>query len=160
MCILSPIRAGVAGEPARIPPKAMEAMRFFVGQWESDDFENGKKTGTSIDQRTWASGKHCVAMHGSVADKNGPWHAVGVAGWDAGKNALIEYWYGSQGLSAIVRYPLANMNGDTWDAACCFARADRKSEDRSCQLKKTPEGFEYVMRSQRGLREGYRPAFR
>jgi hypothetical protein len=140
-------------EPARIPAKAIEAMNFFVGAWEADTFENGEKIGANVDRRRWAPGKHCLTIEWLGTEKGVEWRAAAISGWDAKADALVEHWYGSQGQSLMVRYPLGKMKQEVWEGTASFTTGDGKSSDGECQLTKTPAGYDYVARSSQDGKE-------
>ena len=134
----------VGGEPAKVPAKAIEAMGFFVGQWKSENSENGEKIGSSDDRRSWTAGKHCLRVDWSGAERGIPWRAAAVAGWDPKQDALIEYWFGSRGESLVICYPLKTMKDRVWEGTSAFSTADGKTEDHP--LKNGEHFADYIRR--------------
>jgi hypothetical protein len=135
-----------AGESATIPKEALRALRFFVGNWESETFENGKKIGRDADKRRWAPGKHCLIMTSSGEERGAKVVASGLCGWDAKAKQLVEHWYGAQGLYAEIRYPLAGMKKDVWEGTFSVVFGEGKAFDGECELEKTEDGFVWTAR--------------
>ena len=145
--MMAPTTIGApADESARVPKKALDALRFFVGNWESETIENGEKIGQDSDKRRWAPGKHCVTMVSSGDEGGALLHSSGLSGWDAKSKQLLEHWYGSRGLYAAVGYPLDGMGKDVWKGTFTVIFADGKAYDGECELEKTEDGFVWTAR--------------
>jgi len=145
-----------AGESAPIPKEALRALRFFVGTWESETFENGEKIGRDADKRRWAPGKHCLIMTSSGEEGGAKTATTGLSGWDAKGKQLVEHWYTSQGLYAAIRYPLAGMKKDVWEGSLTVIFGDGKAFDGECELKKTEDGFVWTARWEQDGKESIR----
>ena len=130
-----------AGEPAKVPQKALEALSFFIGDWESETSENGVTIGNDVDRRRWSPGKHFVVMESSGTENEVEAHFAGISGWEAKTEQLVEHWHGTNGLYAEVQYPLRGMKGDLWEGTHTVVFGDGKEISGNCQLKKTKEGF-------------------
>ena len=147
LCALSVLASSApAGESATIPKEALDALEFFVGNWEDEISVNGEKFGTGADKRRWAPGKHCLVMTSSGEENGAPVAGSGMSGWDAKGKQLVEHWYGSQGLYAAVRYPLSGMKNGLWKGTFTVVFGDGKAFDGECELKKTENGFVWTAR--------------
>jgi hypothetical protein len=154
--LLTIASTATAGEPAEISAEALKALKFFVGNWEGETFENGEKIGTDADKRRWAPGKHCLIMTSSGEESGAQVSSSGLSGWDAKGKQLVEHWYGSQGLYAAVRYPLRDMKDDLWKGTFTVIFGDGQAFDGDCELKKTEEGFVWTARWEQDGKENVR----
>lgn len=135
-----------AEESNGIPKNARKALQYFVGNWESDVYQNGEKLGTSKGIRKWAPGKHSVVMTTSASENDIEVHTSGISGWDAQGQQLVEHWFGSNGLYAAVRYPLRGMKKDSWSGNFSVTFGDGKSYDGDCELQVKPDGWVWTAR--------------
>ena len=142
--VLSVITAvASAAEGPAIPKKALDAMEFFVGKWEGQGTEDGKKLEGELDERKWAPGKHCITMNSKAVEGGVPLRYFGVTGWDAKGKQLVEHWYGSNGMYVIIRYPLAKMKEDIWKGNARVTYGDGTTYKATCQLNKTNAGYRW-----------------
>ena len=129
-----------------IPQKALDALQFFVGDWEGETDQNGEKIGMGRDKRRWTPGKHCIQMTSSGVESGNARVGYGVCGWDAHDDQLVEQWFVSDGLSVIVRYPLAKMTDDVFSGSFTVTFPDGTVCDGTCELKKNNAGFTWIAR--------------
>lgn len=62
--------------------------------------------------------------------------AIGISGWNAKTEQVVEHWYGENGLYITVRYPLPGMQDDAWRGTFTAVYASGKEESDRCVLKK------------------------
>jgi hypothetical protein len=139
-----------AQDSSAIPAPALEALAYFVGQWESEDSENGQVLGTGEDVRKWAPGKCCLTMVGSSTENGKRLQFAGISGWDAKGKQLIEHWHSTDGVFATIRYPLSGMKDALWSGTVSVVLGDGVQHEGTCTLERTKDGFVFVARTRGG----------
>lgn len=128
--------SATADEARPIPKKVLKELSFMVGKWQTEMTEEGVKVGTATHERKWSPGEHCLIMTW-CAEKDGvKRYATAVSGWNVKGNAVVEHWYGSDGSSGYVRYPVRKMKADAWEGTHGFIDSDGKEFKGSCRLEK------------------------
>jgi len=125
-----------AQESDGIPQKVLKELEFMVGQWETDVYENGEKVGTTSHERKWSPGRYCLLFSTSIEMNGEKFDATGISGWTRNGRAVVEHWYGSNGASLTVRYPLRKMKENVWEGTHHLVNADGTKRKGSCKLEK------------------------
>lgn len=119
-----------------IPKKVLKELEFMVGKWETEMYEDGKKVGTSTGERKWAPGKYCLLFSASLDVDGDKFEGTGISGWTRKGRAVVEHWYGSDGSSLTVRYPLNKMKNGVWEGTFRLVEADGQVILKQCKLQK------------------------
>lgn len=127
-----------------IPPKALQALQYLVGKWETETYVNGEKVGAGVDRRRWLPGGHAISIVTVGREADAPLRGSAIAGWDAKENQVVEYWYLDSGLSGAIRYPLSGIQEKTWTGNLTVTPPNGQQIDGTCVLEKTDTGFEWT----------------
>ena len=119
-----------------IPKKAIKELDYMAGKWKTEVYENGKKIGTTEHERKWAPEKYCLHFTTTVNINDQSFKASGISGWTRKGRAVVEHWYGSNGASLTVRYPIRKMTADAWEGTYHRVDPDGKERKGPCRLEK------------------------
>ena len=142
-------------ETTGIPPDALKALQFFVGKFKGETFENGEKIGGGTDERKWMPGKYCILMTGTDTEGGEERYSVGLSGWDAKGQQLVETWHVSNGLHAIVRYPLSGIKPGSWQGNFTVTFGDGRGYDGTCVLVIEDKGWTWTAHWKEGATRWY-----
>jgi hypothetical protein len=137
-----------AEEPNPIPKKVLKELDFMVGKWETEMTEDGVKVGKAFGERKWSPGKYCLTFTWSMELKGKKMEAIGISGWNVNGKAVVEHWYGSDGSSLTVRYPIRKMKSDAWEGTHRLVEADGKETKGKCRLDKGDDQWIYTVESE------------
>jgi hypothetical protein len=85
-------------------------------------------------------------MSGKGTEDGDKQRSTGLCGWDAEGEQLVETWHVSDGLYAVIRYPIKSMTKDAWPGDFTVTFADGKTYDGTCTLNIEDQGFTWVAR--------------
>jgi hypothetical protein len=129
---------------AEIPDKVMKQMDFLVGSWEAEGtFQNQELKG--IFEVRWAPGKACLLLKSTWYLGGNVLEASGVSGWDAEKQQVIEYHYGSTdgGGMLVIAYD-TDKEPDAWVGTRLHIRPDKKRVEGTSRLVRKENAFRYI----------------
>jgi hypothetical protein len=134
----------VAEEPAGVPEKVVKDLEYLVGTWE---FEG--KTGDDVMAGTvsyrWArsKGKEKYALLENWSYKEGgtPVTGVGLMGWNAAWNCLVESGCNSAGDCFMTHW--VGKSPTEWQGEFTDSIAGKEVEGRGVLVKKGPAEFVY-----------------
>lgn len=119
-----------------IPKKVLKELEFMVGKWETEMMDGGVTVGKATHERKWAPGKYCLLFSWSMELKGEKVESRGISGWNVKGKAVVEHWYGSNGASITVRYPLGKMKNDAWEGTHRLVEPDGTEKKGKCRLEK------------------------
>jgi hypothetical protein len=76
--------------------------------------------------------------------------AIGISGWNEKGKAVVEHWYGSDGSSLTVRYPIGKMKSDAWEGTHRLVEAGGIETKGKCRLEKGDDQWIYTVESEDG----------
>lgn len=134
----------VQADETEIPKKVLKELEFMVGKWETEMMENGVTVGKATHERKWAPGEYCLLFSWSMELKGKKMKATGISGWNVKGKAVVEHWYGSDGSSLTVRYPIGKMKSDAWEGTHRLVEADGTEKKGKCKLEKSDDQWVYT----------------
>jgi hypothetical protein len=138
VAILISCTVTLAQQPSKIPPEAVDVLRYLEGTWEFEGRVGTEKISGTFSAR-WAPGRYALITHDSTTVKDSTTRGVGVLGWDTAKKRIGHFGF-IEDNNAFLNHWTVATSGD-WVGQLSGTREGKDFSAEFKLTKKSPDQF-------------------